>query len=564
MKKRVLLLITLVVSLFIYSGKVNGSQVMYMECDDNFSDFLAMITEGEGNVKFQIGYLKENDGGSGNDHFEFVLGDKDNCWIDDANKLYDKCSVGENGTEKLFNMNARLCPQRIRLAYEGTNDVVFAGQLGQSVYSNTLENNEYVFFEKDGKIYAESYYNANGIYSHINNLEFDDEYQKLIIYGANLKSNGHTNSDCISRSGLESICDFNREYWKVAQNHNFTYAYQECKNDDKCNFKTDYKVLFDSYNNRGFFNNKIEEWFDDTGTSTFNTNYNNFLLIVNDETFISAVDNMIESYENNGNYSFNDGYSAKEMYEKLKYSYENLKKIYDNPVKFKNYDVGSDAYLSDPVESALQYTMRETIGQVSIEKYCKSNKDYECLNISFLNNALYDDIKTYLNSKLNYSGDITILDLGNLNVLDNYTKKFLNAIAYFNKYSDSTDLSDNIKKNELPELKKNMAALAETRDIYTVIDCEDLISDKLKERINSYYNFFKILISLALIAFGLLDFGKAVFESDEKKMKEAQTKFIKRIIVVIILFLVPLFIKLILTIANAVWGNIYPGACGLF
>ena len=47
-------------------------------------------------------------------------------------------------------------------------------------------------------------------------------------------------------------------------------------------------------------------------------------------------------------------------------------------------------------------------------------------------------------------------------------------------------------------------------------------------------------------------------------MNEAKTKFIKRIIVVVILFLIPLFVKFMLTIANAVWGSIYPGACGLF
>ena len=564
MKKRVLLLITLVVSLFIYSGRVLGNQVMYMECSDSFTDFFAMITKGESNIKLQIGYLKENEPGSGDDKFEFVLADKDNCWITDASKLNDDCSVGENGTEQLFNMNYRLCPQKMRLAkFESPPDIVFAGELVQSAYSNTLENNEYVFFKrKDGMIFAESYYNANGIYSHINNFKFDDEYQKKIIYGVNIKSNGHTNVDCI-RNGRKSTCGFNREFWKVAHDYNWTYVYQECEKDDKCNFENDYTVLFDSYSNRTLLNEKVEMWFKDIGNFEFNTNYSSFLNIVNDDNYISAVDSMIDSYEKNGSYNFDDGYTSKEMYNKLKLAYENLKEIYDKPVKFKNYS-NTNTYLSDPTESALQYVMKETIGKVTINKYCESNKDYKCLNVSYMNNVLYDDIKAYLNQKAGYSGNLTFLDLGNLNVLDNYTKKFLNAIAYLNKYSDSTDLDENIKKNELPELKRNMASLGEIRDIYIVIDCDDLISEQLQEKIGNYYNFFKILISLSLIAFGLLDFGKAIFESDEKKMNEAKTKFIKRIIVVVILFLIPLFVKFMLTIANAVWGSIYPGACGLF
>ncbi len=565
MKKKLGLLLTLIVSLFIYSGRVLGEQVMYIECDDDFSNFLAMITEGEGNVKFQIGYIKQNGPGSGYDRFEFILGDKDDCWINDANKISDSCSVGENGTDKLYNMNSKLCPQKMRRAWEGTDDVVFAGQLGQSIYSNTLENNEYVFLKKkDGMIFSESYNSVNGIYSHINNMNFDDEYQKKIIYGVNIKSNGHTNDECVNsdkRSELKSICDFNREYWKVAQNFDMTYVHSVCEEEANCN---DYEILFDSDKNKNNLNNKIEEWVSKNVTLSDNDDYSGLLTLVNDKSYISAVDNMIKAYENNGDYNFNDGFSSRQMYEKLKLSYSYLKNIYDNPIKYKNYSGGNTQYLSDAVESALQYSMLNTIGYAKIEDYCESNKEFKCLNIPSLNSALYDDIREYLNKRNGYSDDVTILDLGNISILDEYTKKFLNAIAYFNKYSSSTDLSKDIIENELPELKKNMTDLGAQRDIFIAIDCDDLINDKLKERIGYYYNILKIIVSLALIAFGIIDFSKAVFSGDEKNMKEAQTKFIKRIVVVVILFLVPLFVKLILTIANAVWSNIYPGACGLF
>jgi len=559
MKKKVVLLLTLIVSLFIYSGRGLCKQVMFLECDSS-SKFFAMITEGEGNVKFKIGYPTYIPSVS-MPQLVLILGEKDNCWIKDANSITDDCVVGENGTEEPFNINKGMCPEKMRPAREPASfDVVFAGGLINPQKISTLEKNEYVFFKNGSKIYAESYFAANGIYSHINNMNFDGDYQKKIIFGNNLKG-GAINYDCFDVEKFKWTCPLNSEYWKVAQNFEMTYVHYICGKEGNCN---DYTILFDSNNNKNGLIGQVEKWFGETEIFSDNDSYKGFLSLVNDKAYIAAVDNMIKAYENNGNYSFNDGFSTSKMYEKLKLSYSYLKNIYDNPIKYKNYSGGNTQYLSDAVESALQYSLLNTIGYAKVDDYCKSDKEFECLNVPSLNSALYDDIKDYLNKKNGYSGDVTILDLGNISTLDDYTKKFLNAIAYLNKYSSSTDLSKDIIENGLPELKRNMSELGAQRDIFIAIDCDDLINDKLKEKIGYYYNFLKIIVSLGLIAFGIVDFSKAIFSGDEKNMKDAQTKFIKRIVVVVILFLVPLFVRFILTIANAVWSNIYPGACGLF
>ena len=57
-----------------------------------------------------------------------------------------------------------------------------------------------------------------------------------------------------------------------------------------------------------------------------------------------------------------------------------------------------------------------------------------------------------------------------------------------------------------------------------------------------------ILIPVALIAFGLFDLGKAVIASDEKEVKAAQSRFIKRIIYAIVIFLVPALVTFIMQI----------------
>jgi len=55
----------------------------------------------------------------------------------------------------------------------------------------------------------------------------------------------------------------------------------------------------------------------------------------------------------------------------------------------------------------------------------------------------------------------------------------------------------------------------------------------------------KVLIPLALILYGMLDLGKAVMANDEKVMKEAQGKLIKRFIYAVLVFLVVAIVQLV-------------------
>ena len=54
----------------------------------------------------------------------------------------------------------------------------------------------------------------------------------------------------------------------------------------------------------------------------------------------------------------------------------------------------------------------------------------------------------------------------------------------------------------------------------------------------------QIGIPILLILFGTIDMGKAVIAGDEKKIKEAQKPFVKRLISAIIVFLLPFIVNL--------------------
>lgn len=101
-------------------------------------------------------------------------------------------------------------------------------------------------------------------------------------------------------------------------------------------------------------------------------------------------------------------------------------------------------------------------------------------------------------------------------------------------------------------------------NIIPIVSCSDLLSSDALELIRDAITFVKILIPLALIVFGVADFGMAVFSGKEDDMKKKSTKFGKRVLIAIIIFFVPSLMELLLTLASMVWDFIDPTLCGIF
>lgn len=65
--------------------------------------------------------------------------------------------------------------------------------------------------------------------------------------------------------------------------------------------------------------------------------------------------------------------------------------------------------------------------------------------------------------------------------------------------------------------------------------------------IRAFVTILKIVVPIILIVFGILDISKAVMANDEKEMKEAQKKFIKRIVYAVVIFFIVALVQFLFT-----------------
>lgn len=73
---------------------------------------------------------------------------------------------------------------------------------------------------------------------------------------------------------------------------------------------------------------------------------------------------------------------------------------------------------------------------------------------------------------------------------------------------------------------------------------------------NGLFPIVYILIPIALLIFAVIDFGKAVIASDEKEVKAAQSRLIKRAIYAALIFFVVFLVKAIMdVVAKGGTGN---------
>ena len=124
----------------------------------------------------------------------------------------------------------------------------------------------------------------------------------------------------------------------------------------------------------------------------------------------------------------------------------------------------------------------------------------------------------------------------------NRTSRTHVATAYV--YENGTDTEQNKNNDDLnPE------------------NCEQLFGQDVVNFINEIMKWIRICVPILLIVLGILDFSKAVFSKTEDDMKKTREKFIKRIVAAVLVFLAPIFVNMILSVANSVWSDISPDTC---
>ena len=76
---------------------------------------------------------------------------------------------------------------------------------------------------------------------------------------------------------------------------------------------------------------------------------------------------------------------------------------------------------------------------------------------------------------------------------------------------------------------------------------------------NGLFPVLQIGIPIILVVLGTLDLGKAVISSDDKAVKEAQSKLIKRCIYAILVFFIVTLLNLLFTMIGNIAGDDAPG-----
>jgi len=78
------------------------------------------------------------------------------------------------------------------------------------------------------------------------------------------------------------------------------------------------------------------------------------------------------------------------------------------------------------------------------------------------------------------------------------------------------------------------------------VTCGNITIDEIvPDTVSTIVTILKIAIPIILIVLGLLDLGKAVMANEEKEMKEAQGRFIKRCIYAVLVFFVVAIVQFV-------------------
>ncbi len=129
------------------------------------------------------------------------------------------------------------------------------------------------------------------------------------------------------------------------------------------------------------------------------------------------------------------------------------------------------------------------------------------------------------------------------------------------KRNEYIDILNNLDKDEISsnvidridDLKRSVSN-ATIENWNNPMECEDIFDFDEEGSVgwilNLIFNYIKVLGPVLVVLLSSVDFIKAVLGTDEKAMKEAQSKLIIRLVMAIALFLIPSIVQLLLSFIN--------------
>ncbi|MEG2232933.1 MAG: hypothetical protein RRY16_03110 [Bacilli bacterium] len=195
---------------------------------------------------------------------------------------------------------------------------------------------------------------------------------------------------------------------------------------------------------------------------------------------------------------------------------DNLKKVYIQ-LGIVNIDEIEKKYMSvsDNINFEGEYHSVDTYGSISTilnqNNFYLLSENYDKI---FLNDGKY---KTNISLKYNSDGNSTQYEI--------IPEKLSNSTDGFYEGSEESNNSEDV---EIP--KPNIEGISL---------CDENGIQQSFQVIGYLLFVVKILVPLLLIILGTIDFSKAIITSDDKAIKEASSKLIKRVIIGVVIFLIP-------------------------
>lgn len=678
MKKKVVLLLTLIVSLFIYSGRVEAI-VMWMQCtnddedlmqgnDEDYQRYNTFAVINEINSSISTKYVVYPGGSNGAKQINFfseygptyianigsmAYTNQKICWFKNPSDALndDSCSDDNDGP---FYTNAELykgiCPTHVyKVDPPGINGnfygdfLILAGDKeAKKDKIEVLDGYQFALYKY--KIIDENHsawmmeaYNQNGVYGFVTVTPFSDYFdwkatpdigtfypnrtcfgqdnlypshfqrtycQYLNIMGADDDDDDLMDDDFsmaaspyvdwLQHVEMIKLYYTGRNYFKLSEYKNYPQVFianigSHSDSDDPVKRSVDETVH--TYNSESETWQEIKDWANELKSD------------------VNGLGGTLSKFENDGKYSdmirnakkVNNAISKGQKFDLNNIDYDvtiNLLNNALNDIKdvlppstsnnsgsaFYQYRLANESELNstDPsvksriinnciqdgtissvLDSVGNYVSCKTVGYPFT--YISNNTDetdkaneYPGTNSNIVYQTYYKALNDQLNKETNLSANLV-----------DYQKNLRNYVTILSRYANYIEtnyneyLTDEQKKS-FETIKQSYLEYARDRfKIEIILDCGTLIGSDFIAQIEKFTNILKIAIPILLIGFGILDFTKAIFEQDESKMKAAQKKFFMRIAIALLFFLLPVFVKLLLNIANKAWNFISPNTCDI-
>ena len=190
------------------------------------------------------------------------------------------------------------------------------------------------------------------------------------------------------------------------------------------------------------------------------------------------------------------------------------------------------------------------------------NSDVECLVLNSIectedeckdiDTVDYGDCATY-NDYMYVLNHLKEKNNGSCEESEEYTKAYRELVDLCNKYSTSTNYTDEKGENAkscmkaCSGLKDDIEALCGYKS--STYQCRNF-GERTLAWIFKLINMVRYFVPVLLIILGLLDFIKTIATDDEGEIKKAGKRFVRRLIAAALIFIIPLILQFVLGMFN--------------